>query len=110
MNNGSAGYNYNTTFLVEVRSIATLGANDTIDNHLYYCGLARNYYGECQNDVKFACTRPGSMFDVLTYQHIDVAFVNLLNPLVVPNPWEVNHHVGAPDDKIKSCFDPTMDD
>ena len=47
------------------------------------------------------------MFDVWTYQHIDVAFVNLLNPLVVPNPWEYSEYLN---ETMPLCFDPTLDD
>ena len=44
------------------------------------------------------------MFETIRYSHIDVAFINLLNPDIIPNPWENGIR-----QKIRLCMDLTKD-
>jgi len=79
------------------------GTNST-KKVLNYCGLSRSFYRTCQEDAKYTCSSPAAMFDTTRYEHIDVAFINLINPRIIPNPFEVGN-LGI----IPLCMDMTKE-
>lgn len=67
---------------MEVTSITTT-VDGTEVSSLYYCGLTKHFYDDCNNSF-IACSSPGPIFDIPSRDHIDIIWVNNLNPGSVP--------------------------
>lgn len=73
------------TYIVTMVSVEKINkVTNKTDAELRYCGLTRAWNGSCKSP-SYTCSSPGPMFDFNVNEMVDVVWVNLLNPNLVPN-------------------------
>jgi hypothetical protein len=74
---------------------------NTTDIGLYYCGLAREWSGTCQN-AQLICTAPGPMFYLPVDQEVTIAWVNNISSNGIE--WNDNDGCYSPDSTDMDCL------